>query len=164
MTSATTNLHQQDHSISRQEWGWASFTAIMLGLILLIPYFLGYLSTPPGTIYTGLIMNPEDAQTYWAKMLQGFDGNWLYTIPFTPESHNGALVGVFYVWLGHVARWLGMSLTAVWHAARFIADILLFLTIFAFITAFTPSRRTRWTAYLLTLFGSGLGWMLFIFR
>ncbi|MCA9926464.1 MAG: hypothetical protein KC421_29045, partial [Anaerolineales bacterium] len=25
-------------------------------------------------------------------------------------------------------------------------------------------RRTRWTAYLLTLFGSGLGWMLFIFR
>ena len=138
--------------------------AIAIAFIQSIPYLLGHLTAADGLVYTGLIMNPEDSNTYWAKMLQGFSGEWLYTIPFTPEAHDGALVGVFYVWLGQAARWLGISLTAVWHTSRLIAAVILFLTIFIFISAFIQNRRMHWTAYLLTLFGSGLGWLLFIFQ
>ncbi|MCP4421051.1 MAG: hypothetical protein GY805_30945, partial [Chloroflexi bacterium] len=104
---------------------------------------------------------PEDAQTYWAKMLQGFDGAWLYTIPFTPEPHAAAGVGIFYVWLGQLARLLGISLTAVWHSSRFVASIILFLTTFRFVATFLADKHSRWTAYLLALYGSGLGWLLF---
>jgi hypothetical protein len=66
-------------------------------------------------------------------------------------------VGVFYVWLGQLARVLGLSITAVWHLSRIFADIILFLTTFAFISQFLTDRLQRWTAYLLALFGSGLG-------
>ncbi|MCB9009656.1 MAG: hypothetical protein H6656_20215 [Ardenticatenaceae bacterium] len=148
--------------ISRKEWFMAAGVAVMTAVLTLIPYWLGNLLAPDGLVYMQLIMNPEDSLTYWAKMLQGFDGAWLYTIPFTPEPHAAAGVGLFYVWLGQLARGLGVSLTAVWHGSRFVASIILFLTTFGFVAAFLPDRRSRWTAYLLAIFGSGLGWLLFV--
>jgi hypothetical protein len=160
--SKKNNPLQTARTISRREWLVAIGVALATAVIGLIPYWLGNLTTPDGKVYMQLIMNPEDAQTYWAKMLQGFDGAWLYTIPFTPESHAAAGVGIFYVWLGQLARLLGLSLTAVWHSARFLASIILFLTTFRFIATFLPDKQSRWTAYLLALFGSGLGWLLFI--
>ncbi|VAW33038.1 hypothetical protein MNBD_CHLOROFLEXI01-4195, partial [hydrothermal vent metagenome] len=149
-------------TISRREWLAAVGVALLTAVIGLIPYWLGNLLTPEGMVYMQLIMNPEDAQTYWAKMLQGFNGAWLYTIPFTPEPHAAAGVGIFYVWLGQLARLFGLSLTAVWHGARFLASIILFLTTFHFVATFLPDKQSRWTAYLLALFGSGLGWLLFV--
>lgn len=148
--------------VTIREWRLALLVAVATAVLGLIPYWLGNLLAPDGQVYMQLIMNPEDAQTYWAKMLQGFHGAWLYTIPFTPEPHAAAGVGIFYVWLGQLARGLGMSLTAVWHTSRFIAGIILFLTTFRFVAAFLPDRQTRWTAYLLALYGSGLGWLLFV--
>lgn len=156
-----TNRNLQNTQISRREWLWAGLVAVATAVLTLVPYLLGNLLTPDGLVYTQLIMNPEDAQTYWAKMLQGFNGAWLYTIPFTPEPHAPAAIGIFYVWLGQLARLLGLSLTAVWHASRFCASILLFLTTFRFVAAFLPDKQSRWTAYLLALYGSGLGWLLF---
>ncbi|WP_420631470.1 hypothetical protein [Candidatus Leptofilum sp.] len=148
--------------ISQKEWLLAAGVAVATAVLGLIPYWLGNLLAPDDLVYMQLIMNPEDAQTYWAKMLQGFDGAWLYTIPFTPEPHAAAGVGVFYVWLGQLARGLGVSLTAVWHGSRFVASILLFLITFRFVAAFLPDRRSRWAAYLLAIYGSGLGWLLFV--
>jgi hypothetical protein len=147
-------------NLTTKEWLLALLMAVATAVLGLIPYLLGNLLAPDDLVYMQLIMNPEDAQTYWAKMLQGFDGAWLYTIPFTLEPHAAAGVGIFYVWLGQLARGLGISLTAVWHGSRFIASIVLFITTFRFVAAFLPDKQTRWTAYLLALFGSGLGWLL----
>lgn len=136
--------------------------ALVATTLTLIPYALGHALSQEGLVYTSLVMNPEDAQTYWAKMLQGYDGHWLYTIPFTPEVHQGAFVGVFYVWLGQLASMLNISLLAMWHAARVVAGVILFLVTFRFVAAFLTEPRVRWTAYLLAIFGSGLGWLLFL--
>ena len=161
MSSLFSNL-QSPVSISRREWLLAFLVALVTVGITLIPYALAYLPADDGRLFTHIIMNPQDAQTYFAKMFQGYQGHSLYTIPFTPEPHNGAFVGVFYVWLGQLARVTGLTITAVWHISRILADIILFLTTFAFISQFFSDRWQRWTAYLLALFGSGLGWLLFI--
>lgn len=147
----------------RHDWLAVTAVSLTLTLLLLLPYGLAWLTAAPGTTFTGILMNPEDSQTYLAKMLQGYDGHWLYTIPFTAEAHEPALVGVFYVWLGQLARVSGLSLTTVWHISRIIAQIILFLTTYWFVAEFTERGRERWTAYLLALFGSGLGWILFLF-
>jgi hypothetical protein len=138
-------------------------TAVGLALLLMVPYALGHWLARPGTVYTGLVMNAEDSQSYFAKMVQGYDGHWQYRIPFTSEDHEPALIGTFYLLLGHVARWSGISLTAVWHLARFLAGVFLFLTTFGFIGSFLAQRNERWTAYLLAILGSGFGWLLFVF-
>ncbi len=163
-----------------KRWQWAILVTIITTLFLQIPYLLGYITTTEGQFFTGLIMNPEDSQTYWAKMTQGFNGAWAYTIPFTTEAHEPAYVGIFYVWLGQLARGLGISLTAVWHGSRMVADIILFLTIYWFAGLFIGGRSEivkdekqvakrqiingRKFAFLLAVFGSGLGWLLFILQ
>ncbi|MEM7333472.1 MAG: hypothetical protein AAF490_15390 [Chloroflexota bacterium] len=155
----------------------------VVAFLMQLPYLLGYLTTPEGVFYTGLIMNPEDSQTYWAKMTQGFNGAWAYTIPFTTEAHEPAYVGIFYVWLGQLARLLGISITAVWHSSRIVATIILFMTVYWFIGLFVGNRglvtgdqnhqspmtnpqlpNLHQFTFLLAIFGSGLGWLLFILQ
>ena len=149
-------------AIGAREWLIAVSVAIAVTGLITVPYALGYAFARPGWESTGTIMNPDDSQSYFAKMLQGYDGAWLYTIPFTTEEHAPAFVGGFYLLLGHAARALGLSLVAMWHLARVTADLGMFLATFGFIATFLPDRRTRWTAYLLAIFGSGLGWLLFL--
>ncbi len=145
-----------------REWRMAFLIAVIAVAITLIPYALGYALQRPAMPFTGIVMNPEDSQSYFAKMLEGYDGQWLYTIPFTSEEHAPAVVGVFYLALGHVARAAGLSLDAIWHIARVLADLVLFLTTFGFVRVFIKEPRACWTAYCLALFGSGLGWVLFL--
>lgn len=148
---------------TRSEWLWALVVSAMLVTILSLPYFLGHVLARPGTFFTGLVMNPEDSQSYFAKMLQGLNGQWLYTIPFTPEAHRPAFIGGFYLALGQLARFLGLTLVQIWHLARVITGFFLFLVTFGFIARFLQQPRWRWTAFLLAAVGSGLGWLLLIF-
>ncbi|MFW6184104.1 MAG: hypothetical protein ACOC8X_09925, partial [Chloroflexota bacterium] len=149
-------------TVSRREWRAALAASLALILLMSIPYVLGYALAGEDVLFTGIIMNAEDTQSYFAKMLQGYDGAWRYYIPFTPEAHEPVFLGGFYLALGHAARWLGLSLETVWHAARVGADLLLGLSAYWFIAAFL--RRVRWrvVAHLLALFGSGLGWVLLL--
>lgn len=147
---------------TRREWGWAWAVALGATALTLIPYALGYALARPGWEFTGVVMNPEDSQSYFAKMLQGYTGQWLYTIPFTTEDHAPAFLGGFYLLLGQLARIAGLALTTVWHLARVSAAGLMFLATFDFCAAFLRDVRTRWIAYLLAVFGSGLGWLLFL--
>ena len=134
-------------SISRREWRIVLLVAFGVTALLFVPYVLGYILARPGTEFTGIIMNPEDSQSYFAKMLEGYDGAWLYTIPFTTEPHAPAFVGGFYLALGHLARWFNLALVGVWHGARIICDWLMFVATFGFIAMFVNDRRVRWTAY-----------------
>lgn len=147
--------------------------SIATALLLSLPYLFGALAAPDDLVYTHMIMNPEDSHTYWAKMTQGYQGAWAYAIPFTTEPHEAAYVGIFYVWLGQLARMAGLSLTTIWHLSRLLAGLVLFLTLYWFIGLFIsepegkptgPAINGRRAAFLLAIFGSGLGWVLFLFQ
>ncbi|MCP5094127.1 MAG: hypothetical protein GY943_01100, partial [Chloroflexi bacterium] len=56
-------------STNKKEWVYVLLVTILFILLTLVPYGLGYLTALPDSLFTGLIMNPEDAQTYWAKMV-----------------------------------------------------------------------------------------------
>ena len=146
----------------RPEWLAAISIALVTVLLLLFPYWLGHTTAAPDTIFTGILMNPEDSQTYFAKMQLGREGAWLYTDRFTPEPHAPFFVGAFYIALGHLARWLGLTLIQVWHLARVVTGFIMIVTTFAFAGVFFENRRGRWTAFLLAVFGSGLGWLPFL--
>src|SRR5690554_1437158 len=157
-----TNAMRKANYISSREWVFAVSGAVILILIMLVPYALGYLLTGPDTVFTGIIMNSEDSQTYFAKMLQGYDGQWLYHIPFTAEEHEPVFLGGIYLALGQLARVSGLTVEVVWHGARVVPDLLLFLPAYLFIAAFIERREWRVVADLLAFFGSGLGWVLFL--
>ena len=148
--------------VSRKEWALALLVGLLLAGVTAVPYLLAYLTSQPGSTFTGTLMNPEDSQTYFAKMLQGYDGRWLYTIVFTAEPHSPTFLGGFYFFLGHLARWTGLSITAVWHLARTFSVVGLAVVVYGFVACFLAGWRSRVVAFLTAVFGAGLGWLLFL--
>ncbi|MEW5719875.1 MAG: hypothetical protein AB1817_14700, partial [Chloroflexota bacterium] len=139
---------------TRREWFVAILIALSVTALLQVPYALGYALARPGTEYTGLLINVEDG-SYLSAIGQGINGAWSYHIPFTTEEHAPVFIEVFYLALGHAARVLNFSATAMWHAARVVAALILFVVLYGFIARFLDSPASRRGAYLLAILSAG---------
>ncbi len=140
--------------LSRGEWTAAAGVAVGCAALLLLPYLLAHWLAPAGSVYTGLLQNVEDS-TYLSAIAQGRAGAWVYRDLFTLEAHTPAFIEGFYLFLGHLGRWLGLTAVGAWHLGRFLSNIAAFLAAFLFVATFLPQRGARWTAYGLALAGSG---------
>jgi hypothetical protein len=145
-----------------RDWLTAALLALAVVSLANLPYLLGYGLARPGTQFAGILLNPQDSDSYLAKMHQGYAGRWAYRIPFTSDDHPAAYLGGFYLALGHLARLCGMSVIAMWHAARAMVGWALCLVVYGFLGRWLPNTGTRRLAYVLALVGSGLGWVLLL--
>ncbi|MCC7447069.1 MAG: hypothetical protein IT324_06615 [Anaerolineae bacterium] len=139
---------------------------VLLVLLLLIalttlPYIVGILSAPAGTQFSGVIIDAPDYNSHLAKMQQGLRGAWRYQLLFTAEPHEPIFLQTFYVALGHVARWTGLSLGLTYHLAQIICIALMVLALWGVMTHFLPEDRAWW-ALLLCLFGGGMSYLLLL--
>ncbi len=134
---------------------FAGAVALLVVLIQQLPYAVGYLAAPPGTEYSGLLVNLSDV-TYLVGIQLGIQGEWLYHIRFTSEPHEGALLYTFYLALGQLARILGLNGGAMWHLARGVCAFLMALVVYGFIAHFIRQPRWRRLAFVLALVGAGL--------
>lgn len=149
-------------SRTAREWLIAALLAVCLVLLVQLPYLLAVMIPAPGLVFAGVIMNPEDSNSYLAKMEQGYEGEWLYHIPYTVEEHAPAFLGGFYIAWGHLARGLNLSVMQMWHLARIVCAMMLCLVTYGFICHFVADARTRWLAYAIALLTAGAGWLLFV--
>src|SRR5512140_3107605 len=141
--------------------------AILLpaGLFLILvtaPFVYAALSAGPDSSFGGFLLNPQDGNSYLAKMEIGQAGGWLFHLPYTIEEGNGAALFLFYIALGHLVAWLHLPLLFVFHAARLLADLFLVYSLYIFTLEALISGRQRNQAFLLCLFGAGLGWLVFL--
>lgn len=130
-----------------------------------IPYAAGAMMATEERVFGGFVYAVADCYSYLAKMRQGAEGAWLFHIPYTPEAHPGAIFYAFRRLLGKIATLVpGGNLTTrmiwVYHLARWVFGLGLLVTIYQFLTRLTRSVRIRRLAWLMTTFGSGLGWLL----
>jgi MFS family permease len=137
----------------------AALSLVVVLAFGVLPYMLAARAAAPFGEFGGFLINPIDGFSYLAKMRQGVQGSWLLQLPYAAEPGQGAFIYVYHLFLGHVARWLGASLLTVYHAARALAALGMFLVAFLLLQRLLPDRRIHWTAFLLTLLGSGLGWL-----
>ncbi|MBN1439521.1 MAG: hypothetical protein JW929_08935 [Anaerolineales bacterium] len=136
--------------------------SLLFALLTLIPYAAAYASAGDMR-FSGFLFNPYDAASYLAKMRQGYDGQYLYTLAFTEDPGPGALIFSFYLFLGHCARLLGLPLIVVWHAARILGGVFFLTAAWEFFGRIGFSPRARAAAWLITGFGSGLGFLAVVF-
>lgn len=146
--------------LSVNEILWATAWALLVLSLTSLPYLLGYYLSSPEMHFGGFVIAVEDGNSYIAKMGQGARGKWLFHLPYTSEDHKGALLFTFYLLLGKLARISGLSLVTTLHLARLVLAPLLLVTIYVFISFFTPWRALRRISFLLCCFSSGLGWLL----
>ncbi len=133
--------------------------SLMIIVVSCLPYLLAWIVTPAGYQFTGILVNPLDGHSYLAKMRQGWEGAWLFHLSYTPEPHAGTAIFLFYLVLGHIARWTGLPLVAVYHAARILAGLALLWAIYTFIKRLTREQHMRRLLFLLASSSAGLGWL-----
>ena len=141
---------------------------VLIGSILLIIISLPYLVAPKlagiGNEFGGFLINPLDGNTYLAKMYEGYQGEWLFTLPFTANHTQGTFLFEFYIFLGHIARWLHLPLWTVFHLARILSTILFLIALTEFLEKVIDLKGTQFAlCTALICFGSGLGWTFILF-
>ena len=140
------------------DWAWIGGASLLIVAVTVLPYWLAY-RVPPDHVFSGVLVNPADGNSYLAKMREGWRGDWLFTLPYTTQPGAGALIFTYYLFLGHVARWTGASLDLVYALARALGGLALLLSAYVFIKRFIEARRWQVLAWLLFALGSGLGWL-----
>ncbi len=143
---------------ARNDHLWIALCVGVLLVLTFVPYAVAWLGAPDGLVFTGVLYNPWDGHSYLAKMRQGWDGQWLFHLPFTEEPHKGAFIFTFYLLLGHAARVLGLSLPLTFHLARLLASAFMFGMLWRLLGRFFDGTARR-RAFLLAALGAGLGWL-----
>lgn len=156
MTRSKTDSH-----IAPEEWRWVILASGVLVTATLLPlaWALANNAGSPDVQFMGLLVNPLDGMTYLAKMEQGLRGNWLYTLPYTPEPHDGAALHMFYLFLGHVARLTHLPPLIIFHIARVLTGLFMFFALYQLGAAVWSRVQSRRLFFGLTAIGSGFGWL-----
>lgn len=140
----------------------------MIVLILLssLPVMLGFAAQNDQWRFSGFVMNLDDGNSYIAKMMQGYQGAWLYQAPYSLEPQNGLLVFLPYILLGKLAAppALHTQMVVLFHLYRVFGIIVLVAGIDRFLQLFPLKRGYRYLAIILSTAGGGLGWLILLFR
>ncbi|HAC44628.1 MAG TPA: hypothetical protein DCF65_01035, partial [Chloroflexi bacterium] len=103
---------------SGHEWRLPLLTGLALAIVTAVPYAYAYAAQPHGQVFMGFFFLGDDANTYLAKMRQGWEGAWAWQNRYTTESSPSAYLFMFWILLGHLAAILHLPLIAVFHLAR----------------------------------------------
>jgi hypothetical protein len=145
--------------ISPAERRWLLIRSIGVLAVASLPYLIGALTAGSDRVFSGLQVNPLDGLSYLAKMQIGLHGDWLFTLRYTAEQGQGALVYTYFIALGQLARVSGLPLMLVFHAARLVGGFALLWSIYALIVRVIDSIDQRRRTWWLIAMSSGLGWL-----
>ena len=130
-------------------------------IMITLPYIAAFAGQGEDQIFTGFLVNPFDGNSYLAKMMEGFQGRWAFTLPFTQDPGDGEYIFLFYLFLGHLARITGFPLIITFHISRILAFVFLFLVCLQFLRQYFQFEKEEICLTLLfVILGSGLGWLL----
>lgn len=143
-------------SIRRAKLFWMTLGFL---IFILVPYLIAYQAASDQYVFGGFLINPIDGNSYLAKMYQGWQGHWQYTMHYTATVQEGGYVFLFYIFLGHLAKFLGLSLVLTFHLARIVGALAMTLSIYYFFAKLEMDPRSRDLGLGLAIFGSGIGWI-----
>lgn len=154
--------------VSPGEWRRVVLFAVLVMLITTLPYVVGWLSANDQWEFGGFLFGTDDGYSYLAKMRLGARGDWLFTLRYTHEDHDGALLFLPYILLGKLTTLfvdanspdLVTAMAVAFHVTRIVCGFVLLLVSYRFVAVFLRQPVTRMTALVLIALGGGLGWML----
>ena len=128
---------------------------ILLTVTLSISQTILYaIKTPPGHTFLFIHNFIEDYYYYLHLMRQGWEGHVIATSWMTPEVYPGAVVNVFFLLLGHLARMFHIGIPVMYLLARISGGAVLLVLVYVLIQKIFPKDRAkRIGAFLLVIFG-----------
>jgi hypothetical protein len=147
-------------ALGAREWKVPLITGLVLAVVTALPYVYGYYAQPHGQVFMGFFYLGDDANTYLAKMRQGWEGSWSWDNRYTTEPSPAAYLFMFWLALGHLAALLNLPLLITFHLARVAAAFALMAAAWAFICHFIADRTARRFAFFFCAIGLGMGYVI----
>ncbi len=156
---------QQTTEVSSSEWRWVIIFSGLLVTLTLLPYVWAFASDTPNDHwqFMGILSNPLDGATYFAKIGEGVRGQWLFTLAHTPEVSDGVAIHEFYLLLGHLADVLNFTPPLIFHLARIATGFAMYIAFYFLGATIWQRLRARRLFFGLIAVGSGLGWLATLF-
>lgn len=146
-----------------EEWGAPRLVLILalaLSVLTCLPYVYAHLFAPPGQTFMGFFFLGDDANTYLAKMREGWEGGWAWTNRYTTEASPSVYFFLWWIALGQLAALVHMPLLLMFHVARVVGAGFLLYAAWVFIGHFIEDRAARRFAIVFLATGLGMGYVL----
>lgn len=137
------------------------FSLLLYSLLIILPVAVASLPDRGRAVFNGFLANPTDGYSYLAKMEQGRAGAWGYRLAFSAEETRSHFLFAYYLFLGHLSRWLGMPTLVVFHLVRWLNGLILAIVLRRFIQELWKGNQipADWV-WFICLVGSGMGWLM----
>jgi len=145
-------------STNAKEYSWVFVASVLILALSSIPIIAGYASQTPAQHFIGTFSDRQDYPVYIATMQYGEQGNWDYQFRFTTEAQPVVYLRTFYVVLGHLMGWTGLSPALIFQLARIIFGLLACLAIYRLMSRVFATIRQKRLAFVLAILGAGFGW------
>ena len=152
--------HAESERRGLGDWRLPLLTGLVLAVVTAVPYVYAYAVQPHGQVFMGFFYLGDDANTYLAKMRQGWEGAWDWQNRYTTEPSPTAYLFLFWIFLGHLAAILHLPLIVVFHLARVAAAVALMGAAWLFITHFISDQSARRFAFFFVAIGLGMGYVI----
>lgn len=150
------------HPSTLREWALPLLVALALIMLGSLPYAYAYRNASGDEVFMGFIgRGTQGANSYLSLARQAAEGHTLMTNLCTPEPRPRAFFHAEWWLFGWVARVTGWSLLTVFHVGRIVTVLGFCLALYYFLTAAVPRRGPRMAAFMLIIFGAGLGWVVY---
>ena len=144
-------------TITCPEWQWLAVMTVLLVGLATIPVVVVWQTTPETHVFSGFLVNARDGHSYLAKMRQGYEGAWQYTLAYTAEDTEGLFAFPLYLGLGHVARLIPLPLIVYFTVGRLLGGAVLLVMSYVFVAHLTTEVNTRRWMWLVMSAGGGVG-------
>ncbi len=139
---------------------WLAVGAVILAVLVLtyLPYLFAYRSAPPDRQFMGVMVNIPDHFQYFSWMRES-QTQVLVPNQLTPEDSTPLLFNLLWWVLGRLEAVTGLSYDTLYQITRWLAGAFVLAATYFFIGVVFQNQRKRWTAFLVSALGAGLGWI-----
>lgn len=142
----------------RTPWGQSAGLIAALLAVTSLPYVYARLSAPADLVYTGLMFDVPDHAQYWSWVTASRHALFISNT-MTPEPNAPIFMNPMMWLLSRAQIAFGLSFPALFQWWRVATIIMLVPLLLVFVRVMMPERDRRATALLITLLGSGFGWV-----
>src|SRR5215211_6306522 len=151
-------------AINKKEFLWLFIVSVLILLWGSVPTWAGYQAATEEVRFRGLYYDSQDYASHIAMMEAGGHGEWAYQFRFTTEPLNPAYIRIFYIILGHLSKWLGLTSEFTFQSARWLLGFVALAALYRLMRHMFQNIFWARVAFLLAALGSGLGWLQLIFN
>ena len=136
--------------------------SLLVVLLTMLPIAIGYAVQTAQMRFNGAAFGWADFTVHITTIRSGMQNNWRYTFFFTPIPQQGNYIKLFYQTLGQVGKFFTNSPLTIFYTSLAVFNFIACLMIYRLIAEFFSQPKYRILAFLLAIFGSGLGWLISI--